>query len=1549
MTALHLSMLGRLGVSLDDLPTVKFRTKRAQALLAYLVTEEAPDRVLHKREALMELLWPGLPPKSARSNLRQTLYYLRQAVVDLPSSNGEDSVPLLLTDRSTVGLNPAYPLDADVLNLSRLLAGTEEHWPEAIDLYRGDFLADFYLPDANTFEEWAAGRRAAYRRQVLDALDRLTVQRLVQADYVQAERYALRQLEIDNLREGAYRALMQLYAWSGRQSEASSIYQDCVRVLDEEVGSPPDEATTSLYEAIRENRLPPPPIKPQSEIPAPAEERAVMAASPYRGLFAFREEDAAYFFGREVFTERLVEAVKERPLVAVIGPSGSGKSSVLHAGLLARLNKESEWNVAAFRPGSQPFYGLAAALLPLLEPEMTETDRLLETRKMARVLETGDLPLSDVIDRCRQMNPKAPRLMLVLDKFEELYTLGPSLNGGRRFLDAILEAVINQRAGSKHAFSLVLALRADFLDQVLSYRRFADALQDSTIILGPMTHEELAEAIVKPAAAMDVAFESGLAERILGGVGDEPGNLPLLAFALAILWDRQSNSELTHEAYDAIGGVDGALARYADEVFDGLDEVGQRRARHVFVQLVRPGLQTGDTRRLARRMELGAGNWELAHHLADARLVVIGRDPAGQETAELAHDTLIRRWGRLRDWLEEDRAFRIWQERLRAALGQWEASEKDEGALLRGAPLTEADSWLSESRDQLSAVEIAFIEASCALHNRQEAEQEQARAARERTRRIITFGLAIGMCLAIGLALLAAWQWNNARQARFVAEGQRDQTQKTLAQSLASQAQLLIDDQLDLALLLAVEAFYLSDSLETRGNLLSAVSQDPNLRAYLHGHEDQVRSVVLSPDGRTFASGGDDNVIRLWDLETGQPIGPPINGHTDNVRGLAFSPDGRLLASASFDDTVMLWDVESGQAIGPHLDLHSRDVWSVAFSPDGELLASGDADGVIRFWDAGNGKPLGTPLSAHSATVAALAFSPSGNILFSAGRDDSLHLWAITNNTSNPDALYARPLALPLKGHSGIVRAMSISPDGQILAMDGDDNTIVLWDLAAVEAVAADAASAASQGAADLTAVPVIPIGPPLVGHNDWITSLAFAADNTSLASASKDGQVIIWDISSVLGQGETIGRSESQSLAQAGQPIWSLAFAPDGHTVIGGTADGRLILWDMTGPHPLSRQFPGPASPEQSLAFSSDGQILVAGDRDNNVNLYDVDENSRAFGQTINQPLTEHDNRVYGAAFSPDGTTLATSDRDGNIILRDSRTWSPIMPPLTGHEDAVWDVAFSPDSRFLASGSADNTVRIWDAVSGDPLLPPLIGHQTIRGSLDHSGIDPWRGSHRVLFSPEGDWLVSTGAIGDVILWDLAVLAENDSPGGDSSEIQAPVPRFTWRLGRATSDGLAFSPDGRILASSTINGMIFLHDVISGEQIGEPLLGHSTAVDGITFSPEGDMMVSVSSDGQLIFWNMVEDSVNFGRPYGPPIDGPPLFRLPSIAVTPDGLQLASISAFRNIIIWDISVDSWLSHACRRANRNLTGEEWRRFFGDEPYRLTCPDLPPASDA
>src|SRR6266496_2927193 len=442
----------------------------------------------------------------------------------------------------------------------------------------------------------------------------------------------------------------------------------------------------------------------------PLLEQQARSPCPYRGLFAFQEQDASVFFGRVTFTDQLVEAVQRQSSFAIIlGPSGSGKSSVVFAGMFPRLRKEPGWLLTHLRLGNAPFQALATALLLLLEEKMTETDRLIENRKLASALSKGELSISEVVDRIAQKHQGSSRVLLAIDQFEELYTLCPEPALRQQFLDALVKAVEAQRSQQHSLMTVVLTLRADFLGQALAHRSFADVLQDAALMLTPMTHVELKTAIEEPARQIGVTFAPGLVERIVDDVENEPGHLPLLEFALTLLWERQEKKRLTHEAYEEIGRVEGALARYADQVYEALGEDEKERVRRVSVQMVRPGEHTEDTRRLATRGELGEEGWILARRLSDKRLVVTDVTPNGQETAEIVHEALIQRWTRLQAWMNADRTFREWQERLRATLHQWEESKQDEGALLHGALLTEAKYWLEKRGQELTIKERDYV------------------------------------------------------------------------------------------------------------------------------------------------------------------------------------------------------------------------------------------------------------------------------------------------------------------------------------------------------------------------------------------------------------------------------------------------------------------------------------------------------------------------------------------------------------------------------------------------------------------------------------------------------------------------------------------------------------------------------------------------------------------------------------------------------------------------------------------------------------------------
>lgn len=359
---------------------------------------------------------------------------------------------------------------------------------------------------------------------------------------------------------------------------------------------------------------------------------------PYRGLFHFGPGDAQYFFGRESFVEKLVKATQTHNFIPLLGASGSGKSSVVLAGLVPKLQQAGHWQFTHFRPGADPFYALAEALVPLYRSELDSTDKIVQAEKLAESLKNGT-PLSRIFSSIQRQHP-SDRVLLIADQFEELYTLCTDETIRRNFLDRLLAGIAASADRSPFAPVLVATMRADFLGNALSYRPFADVLQNADLKLGSMNRSELTEAIEQPAQNLGVTFEAGLVERILGDVEAEPGVLPLLEFALTELWQRRSGKQLTHAAYEVIGEVKSALGCRADREYEKLSDADGERVRRIFVQLVRPGEGMEDTRRIATKAELGEQNWSLVKHLADVRLVVTSRGPS-QETVEVVHEALI--------------------------------------------------------------------------------------------------------------------------------------------------------------------------------------------------------------------------------------------------------------------------------------------------------------------------------------------------------------------------------------------------------------------------------------------------------------------------------------------------------------------------------------------------------------------------------------------------------------------------------------------------------------------------------------------------------------------------------------------------------------------------------------------------------------------------------------------------------------------------------------------------------------------------------------------
>jgi WD40 repeat protein/energy-coupling factor transporter ATP-binding protein EcfA2 len=1094
----------------------------------------------------------------------------------------------------------------------------------------------------------------------------------------------------------------------------------------------------------------------------------VILPCPYRGLDAFRKEDAPFFCGRENFIEQLEVAVRKKPLVTVIGRSGSGKSSVVFAGLIPKLGQKKGWLIGDFRPEKRPFYNLAKALIPLLEPKMTETDKLVEVTKQAEALQQGDLALQDVVEVILPKKPSAQHFLLVVDQFEELYTLCPVAEERQQFLNQLVATVAAAQQKRTPNFTLLITLRDDFLGQAIDYPPFGEQLQQwkPEFILS-MNPQELKDAIEKPAQKLDVQLQEGLTQIILDAVNGEPGSLPLLEFALKLLWEKQSDGKLTHAAYEEIGGVEKALANHAEKVYQKLTEDEQQRVQHIFTQLVRPGAGTEDTRRLATRAEVREDNWELVTYLAnqDARLVVTGRDEAtGEATVEVVHEALIRGWERLRQWMEADREFRTWQERLRVAMQIWENSQRDEGALLRGALLVEAETWVEQRADVISPAEKEFIQTS----REHQAQEEQ-----------------------------------HERELRRQAEVSEIDALNSL-----SQAQLLLHDQLG-ALVTAVKAGRKLQETEAPFDEIKRRTVDGLRQAIFtvkernrfEGHSDWVVSVSLSPDGQMIASASSDKTVRLWRIDG--TLVQTFEGHKQRVERVSFSPNGQMIASVSCDKTVKLWRLDGTPP--QTFQGHSDSVWDVSFSPDGQMIASASDDKTLRLWQLD-----GTPpqiFEGHSDRVYGVSFSPDGEMIVSASADNTVKLWWLDGT-----------LRQSFEGHEDRVLRVSFSPDGQMIASASSDKTVRLWridgthlrtfeghgDLVYSVKFSPDGQSIVS-ASADKT-VRLWRLDGTLVqtfeGHGERIYDASFSLDGQTIASASGDKTLRLWQFEKTILKGHS-------------NQVWGVSFSPDGRIIASASWDKTVKLWQLDGKPLLT--FQGHGDSVNSVSFSPDGHMLVSASKDKTVKLWHCNG-------TPLHTFEGHDDEVYAVSFSPDGQTIASvsSDKDVKLwhcngtLLQTFKGSGDVFDE--GHNGLVSGICFSPDGQMLASASVDKTVRLWHldgtlqrifvghsdwvyGVSFSPdgqMLASASYDKTVRlWQLDGTLLQTFEGHsdwvYGVSFSPDGQMIASASADKTLRLWRL-----------DGKLLQI----FQGHNERVY--GVSFSPDGQMIASASYDKTVRL-------------------------------------------------------------------------------------------------------------------------------------------
>jgi len=1145
---------------------------------------------------------------------------------------------------------------------------------------------------------------------------------------------------------------------------------------------------------------------------------------PFPGLHSFKADARDFFFGREPLEERLIERLARHPFLAVLGASGSGKSSLVYAGLLPALQaRDPQLRAVSFTPGDRPLEALEAALAA-----------------------AGD----------------GSRVVFV-DQFEEAFTICQDREQRAAFFEALLAAA--------DASPVVITMRADFLGEVAPYPALRDQVQSHQEIVAPMTPEELRRAMELQAAAVGLRFEADLGGQILDDVHGEPGAMPLLQHALQELWERRRGRWLRAAEYRAIGGIHQAIAHTADEIYDACSPADRERLRTIFVRLTRldrealAGEERRDTRQRVSLRELTpaaadpAPLRDLLRRLADARLVVTGVNADGEETVEVAHEALIRSWPRLRAWLEEDRAGLLLRDTIRLAAQEWQREERDPALLFRGGRLDEALALSALARFAPNELERAFLDASMALREQEAAEREavrerelraaqelaaeqqrradeQAAAAKQLRRRAaflagVAAVAALAMVAAGFLGLQAQRSERAAQDSARAAEAAADEANQ---RALVANARLVAGQgQTDLALALSLIAADSASPLPETYDTLTALAENSARRNLdIPG----VQNVIFSPRGdELFVVSGSS--VQIWNLASGtksrqfdaQDIANWPEGQerpTDTfgwLKQAALSSDGSLLVTTAsisrFTYSLVSWGVAGGQI----QDTGDIEPQYVAFLPNSHTAVMAGGQGAPVLFDLDQRTILRrlTP-PVKDALITDMALSPDGASLavaYATYLDDNFHpngvaLWDLTSNLPAHHLLLAEDAQ---------VSSMAFSPDGTRLALGlADDATSVL-----------DTAS-----------------GAELYTMQTGAAAIAFSPDGRSLVTGTSGGGVSLWSEDGAL----------VRHFAGHQSPINSLAFSPDGRQIVSGDDDG-VRFWDINGYEVASALLPSALS---FVRFSSSGDVLfatrdelgrlsptsstmstrvgVSGEvrglspdeqravvlNDSTIGIWDLGRGGMA-STDLDPYLLSSYREVF---FAPDGESfLLYSPEVGTTVqIRDGYTAALLREfgPTDGGQFAL-----SPDGSRLAQAGrppgamADSPyVTLWDVASG-----------TSAGQLSAGEL----GISTIAFSPDGSLLAGVLSDSSIVLWRL-----------ETGEIAYKLAGYFDNAG-----ALAISSDNRLLLSSGSSGddsIIRVWDLSAGVQL-RSFAGGNHFASHVAFSPDSRLVVasrdSYQEDGSV--------------------------------------------------------------------------------------------------
>jgi WD40 repeat protein len=1205
---------------------------------------------------------------------------------------------------------------------------------------------------------------------------------------------------------------------------------------------------------------------------------------PYLGLDAFRETSHERFFGRQRLIADMVAQLESNRLLAVVGPSGSGKSSLVQGGLVPTLKQGA-------LPGSQDWH-YCTPIVPGSEP-LTNLARLFQTNATT----PGD---QNTATLRASISAQERPLVIVIDQFEELFTLCDDEQARQQFV----EMLVYLATATEQRHTVILTMRSDFESHVVRFSALQQLFQQAEVRVTPLNAAELREVIEKPAELIGLKFEEGVVDALLQDILGEPAALPLLQFTLLTLWERRERNRVTWEMYRQLGGGRLALERSADAFYEGLIPEEQVTVKRILLRMVRSseGLEVTSSR-VRRDVLYRAGE---AHDRVDRVLDKLIRahlvrqtegETPGDAQVEVAHEALIRNWRRLVGWLDEDRAVMTTRRRLEARTAEWVRLGGDRAGLLDEVQVLEAERWLASpdaSDLGYNPDVLRYVQASRTVIDETKREEQQARqreltqaqalaqaeherataqSAASRRLRQLALALMLLLGLAIGAVIYAARQSIIVLQQLQVADSQR----------LAFAAQGLVREAPETALLLAYEAAdrnhnavseqalrdvldqlawrptvlsnasparrepFSAATLSLDGQLIVTASVSGTLQIWgrtgqpkqtFNAHAGTITSVVLSDDGQQILTASTDMTAGLWSIQ-GQQLAT-FHGHTAAVISAVFSPDGQQVLTASQDTTARLWD-RSGKLIATFSG-HEDALANAVFSPDGQQVLAASADGSARLWDR-SGKLIST-LGGHEGGINHAVFSHDGQALLTASNDGTARLW---------DS-HGQPLAT-FSGHTDRVTSATFSSDGQQILTASADRTARLWDR---------------------TGKPLA----TLSGHTDVVTNGIFSPDEKNVLTASDDGTARLWDRSGTL----------ITTLSGHHDHIASVRFSADGTSILTASADGTARLWEPA-IIPLAT-FNSPDSALTSAVFSPDGQQVLTILADGTVRLWDENGQQRLSFNTDSDIITS-------AVFSPDGRQILTASADGAVQVWD--TTGKLVTLFPGHNDIITSAVFSPDGQSILTASADTTAKLWDR-QGHVLA-------TMAELPDQADT-----VNSAVFSPDGQQILTASSNHIARLWDRS-----------GKKLAA----FEGHTNRITS--AVFSTDGQRVLTASADRTARLWDLRG--QLLATLSGHTDAVNSAMFSPDGTRIATASRDGKVQLWD--HDGLSPVTLNGGTTD---VVAIASVRFSADGQRLLTAAADGVARQYLVNVDDLLPIAGCWAGQPLAKEAITRFSIPQPMRF-----------